>query len=94
MIRGIRLGDRRGPLNDALEIVVGQIDGGGIGKMDVVVAAGVETLADDPPAENRIRGECQPAGDLLRAGSSSGSPSSRRIFDTLIDMAVGQFAET
>ena len=69
------------------DVLLGQFDGRGIDEMDVVVAAGVEALAEDPPPF-RWRRRPAPAGpaSLLAARPSSGSPSSRRILATLIDM--------
>ena len=85
-IRNVQLdGPARARLH-ASEVTFGKIDGRGIGEVNVVVAAGVEALADDPPAEiESVATASLPA--IFSGRLSSGSPSSRRIFVTLIDMA-------
>ena len=68
-------------------VLVGEIDLRRIGEVEVVVAAGVEALAEDPPAR-RSRRAPAPAGRRSRAGRlSSGSSSSRRMLLILTDMA-------
>ena len=86
MVRDIESRPRAsGALERRGEVVFGEIDGGGVGEMNVVVAAGIEALADDPPAQNRIRGIASRLA-ILSGRLSSGSPSSRRILVTLMGM--------
>ncbi len=86
-LRNIGLQVRR-DATDACQVFLGQIDGRGIGEMDVVVAPGVEALAEDPPAR-RSRREASPSRLAIFSGKpSSGSSSSRRMLATLIGMVV------
>ena len=66
VVRSVCLGHGHRAAKDAFAILVGKLDRGRVGEMNIVVAAGVEALANDPPAKNRICGDCQPAGDLGR----------------------------
>ena len=56
--------------------------------MDVVVAAGVEALAEDPPVARSRRGGSPSRPAIFSGKPSSDSPSSRRMLATLIGMAV------
>src|SRR5437660_1604297 len=48
--------------------VLGQLDLGRVDKVDVVVAAGVEALAQDPPAGDVVRLDAEAVGELADEG--------------------------
>ena len=49
----------------ACEVLSARSTAAEISEMNIVVAAGVEALADDPPGRDRIRGRPEPGGDFL-----------------------------
>ncbi len=82
----VRSAGPRGPCRCRSQVFVGQFDRGRVDEMDVVVAAGVEALAEDPPVQRSRRGGRPSRAAIFSGRPSSGSSSSRRMLATLIDM--------